>query len=211
MRKRRGRPPYDDVLTPAEWRTVHAVRHGLTNREIARRMGISLDGVKYHVSNAVAKLGLDDRASLRFWRGVPKVSALAARSATVNENSDVIGLGQVSRSVQDIGRAEAWYRDSLGLPHLYTFDKIAFFDCGGTRLMLSEGNEPPAAESILYFRVADIDAAYERLLNRGVVSMSAPHMIHRHDDGTEEWMAFFEDPEGRPIAIMSSIAGSNGT
>ena len=56
---RRGRPPSEDVLTPSEWRVVHAVQHGLSNREIARRRGISVDAVKYHVANAVAKLGVD--------------------------------------------------------------------------------------------------------------------------------------------------------
>ena len=54
--RRRGRPPVDDVLTPAEWRTVHAVQHGLTNRQIAERRGISVDAVKYHVANALEKL-----------------------------------------------------------------------------------------------------------------------------------------------------------
>ena len=60
----------------------------------------------------------------------------------------------------DIAKAEAWYRDVLGLPHLYTFGKLAFFDCGGTRLFLSAENEQPGTESILYFRVADILAAH---------------------------------------------------
>src|SRR6185437_9794875 len=57
---RRGRPPSEDVLTPSEWRVVHAVQHGLSNREIARRRGISVDAVKYHVANAVAKLGVNN-------------------------------------------------------------------------------------------------------------------------------------------------------
>ena len=29
--------------------------------------------------------------------------------------------------------------------------------------------------------------------------------IDRHADGTEEWMAHFNDPEGRPLAIMSQM------
>jgi len=51
----RGRPPHPDVLTPAEWGVVEAVRHGLSNSQIARRREISLDAVKFHVANAVAK------------------------------------------------------------------------------------------------------------------------------------------------------------
>jgi hypothetical protein len=89
----------------------------------------------------------------------------------------------------------------IGLPHLFTFGTLAFFDCGGTRLMLSgEGGAKP--ESILYLRVTDIAAAHAELTSRGVKFTHAPHMIHRHADGTEEWMAFFEDPDGRPLAIM---------
>src|SRR4051794_8763394 len=67
----RGRPRHPDVLTPAEWRVVHAVRHGLTNRQIAERVGVSRDAVKFHVANALGKLGLPGRAALRTWDGVP--------------------------------------------------------------------------------------------------------------------------------------------
>jgi catechol 2,3-dioxygenase-like lactoylglutathione lyase family enzyme len=182
----------------------------LSNREIARLRGISADGVKYHVANAVAKLGLESRASLRHWRSAPKGSTVWAKEGSMNENAEIIGLGQVSRSVSDIGQSEAWYRDVLGLSHLYTFDRIAFFDCGGTRLMLSQNEKLQPAESILYFRVGDVDSAYQHLLDRGAVSISAPHMIHRHDDGTEEWMAFIEDIEGRPIGIMASVPQHEG-
>lgn len=114
-------------------------------------------------------------------------------------------IGQVSRTVRDIQEAEAWYRNALGLRHLYTFGGLAFFDCGGTRLYLSAENGASAAESILYFRVPDIAAKHAELLARGVEFKGAPHMIHRHSDGTEEWMAFFIDPEGRPLALMSQV------
>lgn len=116
-------------------------------------------------------------------------------------------LGQIARSVADIAAAERWYRDVLGLSHLYSFGQLAFFDCGGVRLMLSandEGGAPQAA--ILYFRVADIARSHEEMQARGIAFLGAPHMIHRHADGTEEWMAFFADNEGRPLAIMSQVS-----
>jgi catechol 2,3-dioxygenase-like lactoylglutathione lyase family enzyme len=113
-------------------------------------------------------------------------------------------IGQLSRSVADIAAAEAWWRDVLGLPHLYTFGQLAFFDCDGVRLMLSA--EPGESHSnIIYFRVLDIAASHAALSERGVVFLGAPHMIHRHADGTEEWMAFFSDNEGRPLALMSQV------
>jgi DNA-binding CsgD family transcriptional regulator/catechol 2,3-dioxygenase-like lactoylglutathione lyase family enzyme len=198
----RGRPRHADVLTPAEWRVVHAIQHGMSNREIAARRGISLDAVKYHVANAVAKLGVANRQALRRWFRVPHGRALSRRKTPMETALRLESIGQVSRTVSDIAAAEHWYGKVLGLKHLYTFGKLAFFDCGGTRLYLT-AEQPAGAESILYLRVADIRGAYEGLSARGVEFTGAPHLVHRHADGTEEWLAFFKDPDGRPLALMS--------
>ena len=128
MGKRRGRPPHDDLLTPAEWRTVNAVRHGLTNRQIADRRGISLDAVKYHVANAIAKLGVGNRKALKSWAGSHKDSLLNTGKTTVNDDVKFSGVGQISRSVADIEAAERWYGEVLGLDCLYTFGDLAFFN-----------------------------------------------------------------------------------
>ncbi len=116
-------------------------------------------------------------------------------------------LGQISRQVRDIETAVIWYRDVLGLPHLFTFGTLAFFDCHGVRLFLSAGRkeEGEAGDSILYFRTDDIEAAYRRLTGRGVTFRAAPHLIHRHESGMEEWMAFFEDLDGKLLALMSQV------
>lgn len=116
-------------------------------------------------------------------------------------------VGQVSRKVSDLAQAIEFYRDRLGLRHLYTFGKLSFFDCGGVRLFLQEVEEQ-VEDSVLYFRVSDIHAAYQELDRRGLRFEGAPHMIHRHDDGTEEWMAFFKDPEDRFLAIMCQTASA---
>jgi len=202
-RKERGRPPHPDVLTPAEWRVVEAVRHGMSNPEIARRQGVSLDAVKYHVANALLKLGFASRRDLRHWDGVRRDSALFGRGEGMEASVSLGAIGQIARSVKDIAEAGKFYGEVLGLPHLYTFGTLAFFDCGGTRLFLSHGDGAAAADSILYFRVPDIHAAHAALSERGATFVNAPHMIHKHADGTEEWMAFFNDNEGRPLAIMS--------
>ena len=199
MTQGRGRPPHDDTLTPMEWTTVEWVRHGLTNRDIAARRGVTLDAVKFHVGNVLGKLGLDNRRQLRRWAGVSAASAL--KGSDTMEATPLGPIGQVSRTVGDIAAAEAWYRDVLGLPHLFTFGELAFFDCGGTRLYLQQGEVTP--ESCLYFRAADIHAAHRDLAGKGAEFISAPHMIHRHADGTEEWMAFFNDPDGRTLALMA--------
>ena len=209
-RARRGRPPHDDVLTPAEWAIVHAVRHGQSYASIATRRGISRDAVKYHVRNALAKLGLQGRRELKHWTGVPKDSAAFRRarneeSAMATRDLNLGPIGQISRTVRDVDAACAWYGGVLGLKHLYTFGKLAFFDCGGTRLYLSAESKEPGPESVLYLRVADIATAHAELVSRGVEFLGAPHLIYRHGDGTEEWMAFFKDPEGRPLALMSQV------
>lgn len=206
---RRGRPPHTDVLTPTEWRVLHAVQHGLTNEQIARRRGTSADAVKFHVANVLAKLGVRNRRELKKLSLKPADSPLTRRSSAKTDAAASPGmfgeLGQVARSVRDTAVSEKWYREVLGLPHLYTFGTLAFFDMAGTRLMLSQ-NEKQGSESLLYFLTPDIDATHALLAARGVEFINAPHMIHRHADGTEEWMCFFKDPDGQPLGLMSKVA-----
>lgn len=111
-------------------------------------------------------------------------------------------LGQISRPVADIAAAGRFWRDVMELPHLYTFGSLAFFDCSGTRLMLSAGPEAGKEASILYFLVDDIVDRYRELGERGAAQLATPHVIHTHSDGTEEWMAFVADNEGRPLGLM---------
>lgn len=112
----RGRPPDPDVLTPAEWGVVEAVRHGMSNRQIARRRGVSLDAVKYYLGNALSKLGLPDRGALTGWDGVRMESPLQRRRPAVDARTLKLGpIGQIARSVKDSAAAERWHRDVLGL------------------------------------------------------------------------------------------------
>jgi DNA-binding CsgD family transcriptional regulator/catechol 2,3-dioxygenase-like lactoylglutathione lyase family enzyme len=198
----RGRPPHNDLLTPAEWQVAEAVRHGLTNPAIALRLGVSVDAVKFHVGNALQKLCFANRGD-----GVRRDSPLLKRKLAMNADMKLGPMGQVSRTVKDVAAAKLWYADVLGLPHLYSFGDLAFFDCGGVRLFLSEG-DPSSGDSILYFRVDDIRSAHATLSERGVQFVNAPHMIHKHPDGTEEWMAVFNDPDCRPLALMSQEQAS---
>jgi DNA-binding CsgD family transcriptional regulator/catechol 2,3-dioxygenase-like lactoylglutathione lyase family enzyme len=206
-RRDRGRPPHPDLLTPAEWTVAECVRHGQTNPQIARRLGVSLDAVKYHVANALQKLGFESRAELRVWNGVRRDSHLYSQETVPMPDMTLGPMAQIARTVKDIAAARRWYGEVLGLPHLYSFGNLAFFDCGGVRLYLSEG-DGNTSESIIYFRVDDVRAAHTVLEARGVAFLNAPHMVHRHADGVEEWMAEFKDEEGRPLAIMAQVAAS---
>jgi catechol 2,3-dioxygenase-like lactoylglutathione lyase family enzyme len=100
---------------------------------------------------------------------------------------------------------EAWYRDVIGLPHIFTFGPLVFFEMNGTRLYF---RQVPEAEfrlsSTLYFAVNDINVATELLKARGVRFQGAPHMLYRDDEtGVEEWFSFFEDPDGNVLALLA--------
>lgn len=57
-------------------------------------------------------------------------------------------LGQVSMTARDLDRAVRFYRDTLGLPFIFTAPpRLAFFDCGGVRLMLDIPERPPGDPS----------------------------------------------------------------
>lgn len=197
----RGRPPHPDILTPAEWRVIEGVRHGLSNPAIARLCTLSPDAVKFHVSNILGKLGLRSRSELRQWPGVRADSALA--TAIIGSDLGDWSLGQVSRTARDLDAMADWLRDIVGLPEIMRFPNAAFFDCGGVRLYLSAAKE--GTNSILYFRVGDIAGETERLRAVGVTILSVPHRIHVHPDGREEWMAFFADPDGGSIGLLSVV------
>lgn len=112
-------------------------------------------------------------------------------------------IQQVAVNVRDVARAAAFYRDKLRIRHLFDAPpKLAFFDCGGVRLMLgtAEGAEFDHPSSILYFRVGDIAAAHREMAGRGVGFRDEPHVVARLPD-REIWMAFFEDGEGNVHAL----------
>jgi DNA-binding CsgD family transcriptional regulator/catechol 2,3-dioxygenase-like lactoylglutathione lyase family enzyme len=201
----RGRPRYEDLLTPAEWRVAEAIRHGLSNPQIARLQGVSADAVKYHVANILRKLEFSRRGELRQWTGVRRDSTLFTKEPTMTGSLTLGKISQISRTVRNIQESQRLYSEVLGLKHLYTFGNLAFFDCDGIRLFLSEGKDSSGPESIIYFNVSDIRSAHAELMVRGVEFLGAPHMIHRHADGTEEWMAAFKDNEGRALAILSQV------
>ncbi len=123
------------------------------------------------------------------------------------ETLGISKLDQVAVRVENVDRAVAFYRDILELQHMFTAgEKLAFFDCGGTRLMLSKPEKPEFdhPSSILYFKVPDIHAAYAKLLERKVRAEDKPHMIANM--GTHElWMAFFRDSEGNMLALSADV------
>jgi methylmalonyl-CoA/ethylmalonyl-CoA epimerase len=118
-------------------------------------------------------------------------------------------IGQIAVVVRDLDRAVAFYRDTLGMRFLFQAPpKLAFFDCGGVRLMLDvpEEEEFKHPASILYYKVDDIKATWAALRDRGVEFRDEPHMVARMPDH-ELWMTFFRDTEGNTLALMSEVRG----
>jgi methylmalonyl-CoA/ethylmalonyl-CoA epimerase len=121
--------------------------------------------------------------------------------------TDGHGIHQVALGVHDLERAVAFYRDVVGLPLLHRFDPpgLAFFDLGGPRLLLEHG----APSSLVYLRVAEVEAEIERLRALGVTIEGEPHVIFEDRDGwfgdahEAEVMAFIRDSEGNLVGIAA--------
>jgi methylmalonyl-CoA/ethylmalonyl-CoA epimerase len=116
------------------------------------------------------------------------------------------GIAQVAIAVGDVERAKAFYRDVLGLTHLFDAPPaLAFLQCGGTRLMLSrpEGSET-VGNSILYYSVADIEAAHGAMVEAGVSFEEPPRRIATVA-GRDVWLAVCRDSEGNLLGLMSEV------
>ncbi len=116
-------------------------------------------------------------------------------------------IGQIAVPVSDVDRAIAFYRDILGMRFLFKAPPgLGFFDCGGVRLLLDAPakSQPNTRSSIIYFKVSDIQAAFDTLLDRGVVFEGKPELVARMPDH-ELWMAFFRDPDSNLLALMSEV------
>jgi len=124
----------------------------------------------------------------------------AAKMSTVNLSQ----IGQIAVNIHDIDQAVEFYRDKLGMKHLFTIPKMAFFDCSGINLMLATPEKPEFdhQSSIIYFNVADIEETFQTLSERGVKFEEGPLLVARMDT-YDLWMAFFRDPENNPLALMS--------
>ena len=130
-----------------------------------------------------------------------------ASSGTSSESA-LNSIGQIHISASDFERARQFYKDVLALPMLFEVaeQKMAFFDCGGVRLYLGVPTKPEyAANSFLYYNVADIDAAFHRLKNKGVEFLNPPTVVHKTAT-SELWMAGFKDSEGNLAQLMHEKA-----
>ena len=113
-------------------------------------------------------------------------------------------IGQIAILVKDVNRATDFYRDKLGMKHLFAAGNLSFFDCGGIRLMLDKPEKTDAGTSIIYFKVSEIQDAHEQMKSRGVEFVDQPHLIAKLPDH-DLWMTFFHDSEGSLLGMMSEV------
>ena len=113
-------------------------------------------------------------------------------------------IGQIAIMVKDVARATEFYRDKLGMKYLFATGNLAFFDCGGIRLMLDKPEKPEGGTSIIYFKVPEINEAHQQMGSRGVQFVDKPHLIAKLPDH-DLWMTFFRDSEENLLGIMSEV------
>ncbi|WP_267224998.1 VOC family protein [Dyella silvae] len=118
--------------------------------------------------------------------------------------SSIAGIGQIAITVSDVDTALAFYRDILELPLLFRpAPQLAFLNTGGIRLMLTtpQGAGSVGGNSVLYFKVSPIDAAYQTMLERGAKGEHEPRATAELSDHTL-WLAFLRDPDGNLVGLM---------
>jgi predicted enzyme related to lactoylglutathione lyase len=126
---------------------------------------------------------------------------MTAQSGDIGIN----GIIQITVTVKDVPRAMAFYRDTLGLKYLFDTGELAFFDCGGVRLMLSTAEQEELQHpSVIYYRVADIQRSTAALEAKGVKFLEDPHVIAKMPDH-DLWLAAFRDSEDNLCALMSEV------
>ena len=119
-------------------------------------------------------------------------------------------IGQVALTVHDLSESKRFYQETLGMKFLFDAGSMIFFQCGTVRLMLGLSEKPAAAEgavgsgTILYFKVAEIEAVCAILKVQGVEFVQDAHLVAKMPDH-DLWMAFVKDPSGNVLGLMSEV------
>ena len=114
-------------------------------------------------------------------------------------------IKQIAVPVRDVKEAARFYRDTLGLEHLFDAPPaLSFFDCGGIQLMLA-GPEAQGKDGDQQHPVRDIGKTHAKIKASGAKSIEEPHVIARMN-GREIWIASVSDGQGNVVSLMSDVA-----
>jgi predicted enzyme related to lactoylglutathione lyase len=119
-------------------------------------------------------------------------------------------IKQVALPVREITAATRFYRDTLGMRHLFDAPPaLSFFDCGGVQLMLAgpdaQGKDGEQQHAVLFYDVSDIKSVHRKIKSAGAKSLEEPHVIARMN-GREIWISSFSDGQGNVVSLMSDVA-----
>ena len=116
-------------------------------------------------------------------------------------------IGQIAIAISDLNKSVDFYKNILQLELLFEVPPgLAFFNCGGTRLMLTtlQGEEKDHHTSVIYYKVDDIKAATSDLLDKGVDFEREPQMAAKME-AHELWIGFLRDPDANLVGIMAEV------
>src|SRR6266480_62416 len=118
-------------------------------------------------------------------------------------------ITQIAIPVKSVEEAKTFYRDTLGMQHLFDAPPaLSFFDCGGVRLMLcgpeAQGADGDTQQAVLFYDVADIKSTYAKIKAAGAPSLAEPHVIARMN-GLEVWIAELSDGQGNNVSLISEV------
>jgi len=121
-------------------------------------------------------------------------------------------IKQIALPVNSVDKAKSFYKDVLGLRHLFDAPPaLSFFDCGGVRLMLAgpaaQGEDGDTQHAVLFYDVSDIKSAHAAIKAAGAPSLAEPHIIARMN-GREVWIAELGDGQGNCVSLMSEVPES---
>ncbi|WP_238651411.1 VOC family protein [Paenibacillus piscarius] len=124
----------------------------------------------------------------------------------MNSDFQIKGIGQISIRVHDMEAAARFYQETLGINLLFQIPNMAFLECNGLQIVLSVAEDPrfDHPSSVFYFKVDDIQSAYDTLVERKVHFLDQPHIVAEMG-GTATWMTFFQDPDQNVHALMSEV------
>lgn len=125
----------------------------------------------------------------------------------MNSNIVVEKIGQIAIAISDLKKSIVFYQDVLGLELLFEVPSgLAFFNCGGTRLMLTtlQGKEEDHNTSAIYYKVSDIHNTTALLKNKGVKFEREPQLAAKMEDH-DLWIGFLRDPDNNLVGIMAEL------
>jgi len=122
----------------------------------------------------------------------------------MSDSMNISGIGQIAIAISDLEESIYFYEKILKLPLLFQVSPgLAFFDCGGVRLMLTtlQGEEKDHNTSVIYYRITNIEKIFEELQALQVGIERAPGMAAEMEDH-ELWIGFIRDPDNNLVGLM---------